>query len=160
MTLSFTFATGTTYQGVAGWQAGNFFGSAATSNGMATAGNVFEIFDVGLYLDKLNTSLPPPWQMPDEAAELLACQRYWEQAVSGIYGYQSASSTAMAPVAFKATKRITNSAAAIVSNGSTLNAAGWATYGMSAQGCLYGANAVALGAVASWPSVININARM
>ena len=40
------------------------------TNGMAGAGNVFELFDVGLYLDPDNTGLPPKWQMPDEAEEL------------------------------------------------------------------------------------------
>ena len=44
---------------------------------LRTTGNVFELFDVGLYLDPHNTGIAPPWQMPDEAEELRACQRYY-----------------------------------------------------------------------------------
>ena len=70
-------AAGTTYTAPAeGWQAGNLFGCAGQSNGIGAAG-VFELFDVGLYLDPNATGVPPPWQMPDEAQELAACQRYF-----------------------------------------------------------------------------------
>jgi hypothetical protein len=73
-----TLATGTTYQAPStGWNAGNFIGTAAISNGMGTAGNVFELFDVGLYLDPQNSGVAPRWQMPDYAEELRACQRYY-----------------------------------------------------------------------------------
>jgi hypothetical protein len=72
-------AAGTTFHGVTGWQAGNILGTSAISNGMATAGAVFELFDVGLYLDPDSTGKPPPWQMPDEVQELTACQRYWQK---------------------------------------------------------------------------------
>jgi hypothetical protein len=50
---------------------------------MGVANNAFYIFDVGLYLDPNNTGVAPPWQMPDEAEELRACQRYWEKAYGG-----------------------------------------------------------------------------
>jgi hypothetical protein len=75
--VRFVLAVGPTYQGIAGWQAGDFRGSASNTNGMATAGNVFELFDVGLYLDPLATGLAPAWTMPDEAQEMEACKRYW-----------------------------------------------------------------------------------
>lgn len=88
--LSFTLATGSTYQGVAGWQAGNKLGAAGISNGMGVAGNMFEISDVGLYLDPDKTGLAPPWVMPDEARELARCQRYWYRA----YGQKGVSATA------------------------------------------------------------------
>lgn len=78
MGLSWVAATGTTYQSTAGWTAGNFLGTASNSNGMATAGAVYELYDVGLYLDPLNTGVAPAWQMPDYAQELAACQRYWQ----------------------------------------------------------------------------------
>lgn len=77
--LFFTIAAGTTYHGVAGWQAGNKLGTASTSNGLATAGNTFELFDVGLHLDPLGTGVAPPFQVPDYGDDLLACKRYWQQ---------------------------------------------------------------------------------
>jgi len=78
MEIWFTFATGPTYQAPStGWNAGNYVGTSATSNGMGTAGNVFELFDIGLYRDPQNTGVPPRWQMVDYQQELAACQRYW-----------------------------------------------------------------------------------
>lgn len=51
ITLDIVLAAGSTYQGVAGWQAGNVLGTSAVSNGMGTGSAVFELFDVGLKLD-------------------------------------------------------------------------------------------------------------
>jgi hypothetical protein len=62
-----------------GWQAGNFYGATGMTNGAAATGNTHYIANVGLYLDPNNTGIAPPWQMPDEAQELVACQRYWER---------------------------------------------------------------------------------
>jgi hypothetical protein len=75
--FSVTVAAGTTYQGVEGWQPGVMLATAACSNGMDTVGKTFELFDVGLYLDLDGTGVPPPFQFPDEASELRACQRYY-----------------------------------------------------------------------------------
>jgi len=76
--VNICFAAGTsgiTAPGV--WTAGGQTAATGQTNGLATAGNVFELFDVGLYLDPNATGTPPPWQMPDEAQELAACQRYY-----------------------------------------------------------------------------------
>jgi len=79
MFVDILLAAGSTVQSaVPGWQAGNVQGLAGMSNGMATAGNTFHLYDVGLYLDPNATGVPPPWQMPDEAQELAACMRYYE----------------------------------------------------------------------------------
>jgi hypothetical protein len=72
-----TLAAGTSFNGAAGWQAGNFISTSSVTNGMATAGNTFELFDVGLYLDAANTGVAPRWETPDEAEELEACYRYY-----------------------------------------------------------------------------------
>ena len=76
--LSITLACGGTYAGVAGWQAGNVIGLSGQTNGLVTSA-VYELFDCGLYIDPLNTGTPPRFEMPDEAAELLSCQRYWRR---------------------------------------------------------------------------------
>jgi hypothetical protein len=77
---------GTTYQTSPGtWTAGNFLGTSGQINLMATNGNVFELFDVGLY----EGSVAPPFQLPDFPAELLLCQRYWEKS----YDYATAPGT-------------------------------------------------------------------
>ena len=104
MTVGFSIAAGTTYQGVAGWQAGNFHNTVSGNNGLATAGAVFELYDVGLYLDPLATGIAPPWVMPDEAEELRACQRYWHQTytmyyshVTNAFGYGTTNNTVVPP---------------------------------------------------------------
>jgi hypothetical protein len=79
MMFSICCAAGSTWQAPSTdtWVVGSFMGHASLSNGMAVVGNVFHIFDVGLYLDPLATGIAPPWQMPDYAQELAACMRYW-----------------------------------------------------------------------------------
>jgi hypothetical protein len=81
LSLAITFASGSTYSSTAGWQAGNFVGVTGASNGLGVINNTFELYDVGLYLDPLATGVAPRWEMPDEAQELAACQRYWHRFV-------------------------------------------------------------------------------
>jgi hypothetical protein len=69
-------ACGPTYTGALGWQAGNFIAGPGQFNGVA-AGNTFDVFDVGLYLDPDKTGIPPKWELPDEAAQLAKCLRYY-----------------------------------------------------------------------------------
>jgi hypothetical protein len=75
--FTITVACGTDLHGVAGWQAGNKLALAGANSNGGTTLSLF-LADVGLYLDPLNTGIAPPWQMPDEAEELRACQRYWQ----------------------------------------------------------------------------------
>lgn len=51
LTMDVAIGSGSTFQGVAGWQAGNILTVAGASNGMNMAGAVFEFFDEGLRLD-------------------------------------------------------------------------------------------------------------
>ena len=105
-------ACGTSNQGVAGWQAGYKTGSASNTNGMATAGNTFELYDVGLYLDPQNTGVAPAWQMPDEAEEIRACQRYYEKpSGAAIFAYNTAGNYVLTTYPFKVTKRVVPSIA-------------------------------------------------
>lgn len=67
---------GSSFTGVAGWQAGNKNNLPGSTNGVVT-GSTFSLANVGLYLDPQATGLAPPWQEPDYASELLACQRYY-----------------------------------------------------------------------------------
>jgi hypothetical protein len=64
---------GTSYQGTPNsWQSSGSLADANQFNFMGTNGNVFELFDVGLY----QGSAAPAFQVPDYATELLACKRY------------------------------------------------------------------------------------
>lgn len=73
--LTFTLAAGTT--GVAGWQGGTFLAASGQVNFMATAGATFDLFDVGLYVDRSDLGIFPPFEMPDIGDELLRCLRYY-----------------------------------------------------------------------------------
>lgn len=53
------------------------------ANVFATNGNVFELFDVGLY----EGATAPPFQCPDYASELLLCQRYYQLVLWGCEFY-------------------------------------------------------------------------
>ena len=112
--LGFGFAAGATYAGgVAGWQSATHIQIAGQTNGAAATNNIFYIADVGLYLDPLNTGVAPAWEMPDEAEELRACQRYWEHLTGGFrwdHALTVGASTGFTHK-FAATKRIAPAAA-------------------------------------------------
>ncbi|SEM31229.1 hypothetical protein SAMN05443254_101726 [Bradyrhizobium sp. OK095] len=55
----------------------------------ATNGNVFELFDTGLY----EGATAPPFQCPDYASELLVCQRYYQLVPWGIEAYAPGGNT-------------------------------------------------------------------
>jgi hypothetical protein len=109
ISLRFSFMCGSTYQGTSGvWQVGNAFGTATNTNGMATLGNVFEIFDVGFYMDVTGSGVPPRWEFPDEAAELLSCLRYYEKTrVWQEQGYQVAGNNIIVSKQWFVNKRTT-----------------------------------------------------
>lgn len=76
--------------GAWGTDASGIYGPTGQSNFMATLGNVFELFDVGLY----EGDTAPAFQLPDFATELVLCQRYWEKSYS--YG-TAVGSTSVVP---------------------------------------------------------------
>lgn len=121
MTFSVALAVGTTYQAPTAdtWLAGDYFGHASMSNGIATNGPTSDLMDVGLYVDPGSTGVAPPWQLPDQQAELEKCQRYWETsypagvspgAVNGngalVVQRTNSATTDYAGAQFKANKRI------------------------------------------------------
>ena len=96
LNILFTLATGSTYQTTAdSWQAGNYFGTSSTSNGIGTTSDVFEIFDVGLYADPDSTGLAPRFELPHYDIDLLECQRYYVQFSNVQTYYPGTSSTAV-----------------------------------------------------------------
>lgn len=65
---------GSSYQTPAGtWTASSKLATTNQFNFMGTNGNVFELFDVGLY----EGTVAPSFQLPDLASETLLCQRYF-----------------------------------------------------------------------------------
>ena len=52
-------------------------GTSSTSNGIGTASDVFEIFDVGLYADLDSTGLAPRFELPNYDDDLRECTRYF-----------------------------------------------------------------------------------
>jgi hypothetical protein len=72
--VDFVLMAGSNYQSSPGsWQTTAAFASANQLNFMATNGNVFELFDVGLH-----EGAAPSFQVPDYASELALARRYWQ----------------------------------------------------------------------------------
>ncbi|WP_247541770.1 hypothetical protein [Bradyrhizobium sp. 168] len=77
MVIDWTLMAGTSYRMTPNTWAGASSGISSPSqfNFMGTNGNVFELFDVGLY----EGAAAPSFQLPDFVSELALCQRYWEK---------------------------------------------------------------------------------
>jgi len=128
MQLNITLCGGSTYTGVAGWQAGNVFSLPGQVNGLSAVNNTFELFDVGLYADPNGTGRPPAWQAPNYADEERNCQRYWKY-ISGalLSGYNGAGGVIYQTVAISPTMRTSPTgtfSGIIYSNGSGLTTNG------------------------------------
>jgi hypothetical protein len=69
------------------WLTGSF-SRVPMTNGAATVGNIFEIFDVGFYADPNYTGLAPEWETTDDLDETFRCERYLTLGVAmhGIVG--------------------------------------------------------------------------
>lgn len=129
MYINFVLMAGSALQGTgAGWLAGNLTATSSQFNFMATNGNVFELFDVGLY----EGTVAPPFMMPAYAEELLLCQRYWEASmdfgvtaaaagITGAYAGQSVSTTFVGSTRFRVTKRIIAGACYSASGSGAIN---------------------------------------
>lgn len=78
-----TFGFGSTFltanEGV--WQNGNFLGTPAQTNAVATVGNTFELAEIGLYAG----SQSPEWQMPEFADDFRKCRRYFRVLAANVY---------------------------------------------------------------------------
>ena len=139
---------GSSYVGTAGaWQAGNIFAGPGQTNGVATAGS-FLVSDVGLYLDPDNTGIPPKWEMPDYAEELIACRRYFfatDDTYTGFWsGTQTAGVAAYTPVRFLTQMRIAPAVTEV--NGNQSNFPAGSTFNTSPGGLYAGRTAIATGA--------------
>lgn len=80
MDLGFCLASGANSQSANNeWAAANKFATSSTSNGFSSDSNVFELFDVGLYLDVDGTGRAPAYEVPDPAQTLEDCQCYVQE---------------------------------------------------------------------------------
>lgn len=83
-TENIVIACGSTFQGVAGWQAGNILGTSGVTNGMGTLGAVFEIFDAGEKLDPDATGVYGAYQVGEFNA-VYRGERYVRKSVTGSF---------------------------------------------------------------------------
>jgi len=151
-------AVGATYTGGSAnaWIAGNFLAAPGQSNGVATVGNTFEVFDVGLYADPGNTKVPPAWDPPNANDELARCMRYWQTMYNLFSGNVTASGGYYALAVFNEQMRA-GTASGVNSN----NANFGATIGTLVQVAngvreLRAASATGTGL---WTDTITVNAR-
>ena len=134
---------GSTFQQAAGsWGTGLVVGSANQFNFMGTVGNVFELFDVGLY----EGMTAPTFVVPDYPSEQTLCQRYFEKrtGVIGI-GHCTSATTSYIGITYP-TKRVpptlanTGTIAVYNVGGSQVNVSATALYSSTPEASLYGAN--------------------
>jgi hypothetical protein len=126
VTLHFALMSGSTFIGVEGWQAGAKIGAAGMSNSVATASQPVSFRNVGLYLDPQATGAAPPFQIPDYAQELAACQRYyWKSATTRtMYVYTSNTGARYLSVGTLVPMRVIPTVAAAAVSEGTLSASG------------------------------------
>jgi hypothetical protein len=161
--LCICIAVGTTLAGAAGWQAGNIIGLTGQTNGVATNGNVFELFDVGLYLDPRNTGIAPTWTMPDEAEEKRACQRYYALTYVAGRNNGSYSASISSSVYFPATMRTSPTVTIIAGTRLNIFSTGltiWGNPDGTSHSGGYGINAAAGGDYYCANDTLILNARM
>jgi hypothetical protein len=119
MYLRWCFGGGTTYRGVAGWQAGNLLATNATMNLMASTANAIYLSSVVVVP---GTVLPPtaaiPFILPTYDQELPSCYRYWEKiGMTLVLTSPPYANTSW----FKATKRVAPTVTALsTTNGATV----------------------------------------
>jgi len=101
--VSWALMAGSNVQQAAGSWTSNvgFLATANQFNFMGTAGNVFELFDVGLY----EGNVAPPFMVPDYASELAACMRHWERVTGGYRQTMTSNGCVGVVFPFKVTKR-------------------------------------------------------
>ena len=163
LSLRFYIASGSTFLGVAGWQVTHVHVTSANTNGMATAGAVYEVFDVGLYAG----SGAPSWEPNTYDFDLAECQRYfWKWAPPQFHfnGY-GAAGAAIAwffkfPMTMKATPAMSSSFAGATFSNCTFPAGADLP---SAEGFRIYASCTAAGNVSCVPAAANhvtANARL
>lgn len=84
MTIRWCLGAGTTYQGAAGWQAGNILCTSSQVNFMGTGGGFFRLFDAGLYVDDATLGEAPAYEPPDPTLELVRCLPFWRWAKTSL----------------------------------------------------------------------------
>ena len=162
--VTFVLVAGPSIIGVPGWQAGSLIGAPGHVNWLGTANSTFIITNVGLHLDPFATGIAPPWQTPDEAAELLACQRYWYRCSpsasaghrwAGVAGDSFMSATEITfPVTMRAPPTGVASTAPTYTNCSTIS------FFTDVAGCSMRVTATAIGKYRALAGVYDFNARM
>jgi len=120
ITVGFTMAApAANLRATSGWYAGaSIYGVTGQLNAINTLNAEITFFSVGLYLDPDSTGVAPKWEMPDEAEELAACQRYWFRGVSGNSAGYRTMHAALAicdagSIAFPVTMRVAPAAATL-----------------------------------------------
>lgn len=92
--LSFAGMAGATYIGAgqSTWLSTNSLAATGIDNLMAVTQRTIDVRNIGLYLDVNGNGIPPVYEAPDFASELLICKRYWESS----YDYGVAPNTVTA----------------------------------------------------------------
>ena len=161
-TFRIALASGSTYQGTAGWQAGNFVTTAAQFNGLNSASNVIEVFDVRLIpdFDNLGAANDVGYPVPEYAAELARCQRYFCPATVSMVGYSAAGATIRQNFFLPVTMRANPTLAVVGAVGTLTNCSAFTLVGLGTNGFAAQATVTALGNATVAGTTISCDATM
>jgi hypothetical protein len=124
ITVGFTMAARTAdLTAVAEWNASSsVYGVTGQLNFIGSVSNELFFHAVALYSDPDSTGVAPKWEMPDEAEELRACERYYQKDIyGGFSGNVTSGSGYYAFAPFKTTMRLQAPAVSGASQGAPLN---------------------------------------
>lgn len=149
---------GTTFQQAAGaWGTVNAVGSPNQFNFMGTVGNVFELFDVGLY----EGNAAPVFVVPDYASELALCKRYWQPCLFTWGGNTTATGLYRTDAQFSVEMRAAPTATSAVQNGIGNGGFNARTFvGSTPRTGACQASASATVNAGGWADTFNMNARL
>lgn len=156
--VTWTLAAGTTFQGVTGWQAGDFIATSSQTNFMGTGSATFDLFDVGLYVDASAAGTFPTYEIQDIADQIQLAQRYYETGLFHISGYVDTGVVLSMRQSFKTTKR--EAATVSASATSSTNLSGVSVSGSPSESDFYVVGTGAALGAASYNGFYKADARL
>jgi hypothetical protein len=154
--ISWILMAGSTFVTTANaWQSGGLFATANQFNFMGTAGNVFELFDVGMH----EGGVAPAFQAPDYASELLACKRYFQLVTINSNVWHGDGNSYAWPFPLDIPMRAIPSldASAVSQSG---NAGGYPTYQVTSNAFFSAATATSAPSMTVLGGTVKLNARL
>jgi hypothetical protein len=120
LVVQVTFAAGASLLGAAGWQGAAAHAASGATNGLASASNVFELFDCSLTADPDGGGIAPRFEPPDPGDELLRCQRFFRLVTGSTWRGRTVSGVTVGHVAVQFAPEMRDAPAVVAASGGEL----------------------------------------